>query len=270
MTSLTLWAGADPQAAANATEQWAAQNPDVRDAVQVALVRGWFTADSAELAQYIHHIGMGFTRQRGIATYIRAMIQAQGIEAAVRWAESVPADDATYKMAVYRQMAAALPLFDHDAVLRWCEAHCEGPHGNNMRSIIARRWVRSDGAAALVWLSEAAPEGHDKNLAVRAAFALWGQIDREAALAWMQAQTAGEPEAWLQPVFPVYARLLSADSPADAIEWAERIEGDEEREIVLTEVARAWRQIDDDAAEAWLLQSSLSEEALEKVRTPGR
>ncbi len=53
MTSLTLWAGADPQAAANATEQWAAQNPDVRDAVQVALVRGWFTADPAELAQYI-------------------------------------------------------------------------------------------------------------------------------------------------------------------------------------------------------------------------
>ncbi|MBW2577685.1 MAG: hypothetical protein JRE38_06410 [Deltaproteobacteria bacterium] len=270
MTALSLWAGADPQAAANATQQWAAQNPDVGDAVQVALVRGWFTADPAKLAQYIHNIDMGFTRQRALATYIRAMIQAQGIEAAVRWAESVPDDDATYKMAVYRQMAAALPLFDHDAVLRWCEAHCEGPHGNNMRSIIARRWVRSDGAAALVWLSEAAPEGHDKNLAVRAAFALWGQIDREATLAWMQTQTAGESGAWLQPVFPVYARLLSADSPADAIEWAERIEGDEEREIVLTEVARAWRLRDEAAAEAWLLQSSLSEEAREKARAPGR
>jgi hypothetical protein len=85
----------------------------------------------------------------------------------------------------------------------------------------------------------------------------------------MQTQTAGEPEAWLQPVFPVYARLLSADSPADAIEWAERIEGDEEREIVLTEVVRTWRQIDEDAAEAWLLQSSLSEGAREKVRASG-
>jgi hypothetical protein len=270
MTSLTLWAGSDPQAAANAAEQWATQNPDVRDAVRVALVRGWFTADPAELAQYIYDIGMGFTRQRALATYLRAVIQAQGIEAAVRWAESVSDDDATYKMAVYRQMAAALPLFDHEAVLRWCDAHCEGPHGNNMRSIIARRWVRSDGAAALAWLSDTAPEGHDKNLAVRASFALWGQIDREAALAWMEPRTAGEPEAWLQPIFPVYARLLSEDSPADAIEWAERIEGDEEREIALTEVVRAWRQIDEDAAEAWLLQSSLSEEAREKVRDPGR
>ena len=30
--------------------------------------------------------------------------------------------------------------------------------------------------------------------------------------------------------------------------------------------ARAWRQIDEAAAETWLLQSSLSEEAREKVR----
>jgi len=101
---------------------------------------------------------------------------------------------------------------------------------------------------------------------VRATFALWGQIDRKAVLAWMKTQTTGEPEVWLRPVFPVYARLLSEDSPADAVEWAERIEGDEEREIVLREVLRAWRQIDEDAAEAWLLQSSLSEETREKLR----
>ncbi len=270
MTSLSLWAAADPQAAAIATEQWAAQNPDVRDGVQIALVRGWFTADPVALARYIHDIDMGYARQRSLATYIRATIQAQGIEAAVRWAESVPDDDATYKMAVYRQTAAALPLFDHAAVLRWCEAHCEGPHGNNMRSIIARRWARSDGAAALAWLEETAPEGHDKDLAVRATFALWGQIDREAVLAWMETQTAtGEPEAWLRPVFPVYARLLSEDSPADAVEWAERIEGDEEREIVLGMLLRAWRQIDADAADGWLLQSSLSEETREKLRASG-
>lgn len=266
MTSIAMWAAADPEAAANAAEQWIAQKPDVSDAVQVALVRGWFTNDPVELAEYISNIEMGFVRQRELATYLRAVIQTQGIEAAMRWGESVPDDDTTYKVAVYRQMAAALPLFDHAAVLRWCEAHCEGPFGNNMRNIIARRWVRTDGAAALMWLSEKAPEGHDKNLAVRASFALWGQIDREATLAWMATQTAGEPAEWLEPVYPVYARLLAEDSPAEAIEWAERIEGDEEREIVLSEVARAWWLRDEGAAEAWLLQSSLSEEAREKVR----
>jgi len=267
LTSVSLWAAADPQAAAIATEQWSMQNPDVREGVQIALVRGWFTTDPVELARYIEGIEMGYARQRSLATYIRATIQTQGIEAAVRWAESVSDDDATYKMAVYRQMAAALPLFDQAAVLRWCEAHCEGPHGNNMRSIIARRWARTDGAAALAWLADAAPEGHEKDLAVRATFALWGQLDRGAVLAWMETQTAtGEPQAWLRPVIPVYARLLSEDSPADAAAWAERIEADEEREIVLGQVLRAWRQVDADAADAWLLQSSLSEETREKLR----
>jgi hypothetical protein len=269
MTAIALWASADPPAAAAATEQWTIHNPDVRDAVQVALVRGWFAKDPVELARYIREIEMGFVRQRAVATYIRAMIQAQGIEAAKRWAEAVPDDDETYKTAVYRQMAAALPLFDHAAVISWCDAHCEGPFGNNLRSIIARRWVRDDGAAALLWLAEESPEGHAKDLAVRASFALWGQLDREAVLAWMETQTsAGEPEAWLRPVYPVYARLLGEDAPADAIEWAERIEGEEEREIVLAEIVQKWREIDGDAAEAWLLQSSRSEEAAETAETP--
>jgi len=62
--------------------------------------------------------------------------------------------------------------------------------------------------------------------------------------------------------------LLAEDSPARAIEWAEQIEGSEEREIVLVDIARTWRERDEAAAEAWLLRSPLSEEAREKARTP--
>jgi hypothetical protein len=268
LTSVTLWAEADPQAVLIAGQQWAAQRRrDVQDAVQVALVRGWFAANPSELAQFIRDIGMGLGRQRALSTYVRAVIQKQGPDVLVRWAESLPDDDATYKTAVYRQVGAALPLFDNERGIRWCEAHCDGPHGSNLRSIIARRWVVSDEAAAFAWLSSA-PEGHEKDLAVRVAFAVLGQTDREAALAWMATQTTGEPDPWLRPIFPVYARLLAVDSPADAIEWAERIEADKERESVLIEVARAWRRVDEAATEAWLLESSLSEEAREQVRAP--
>jgi hypothetical protein len=103
---------------------------------------------------------------------------------------------------------------------------------------------------------------------VRIAYEEFSRADREAALAWMAAQTTGEPDPWLQPLLPAYARLLAADSPADAIEWAERIENDKSRKFVLIEVARAWRQVDEAAAEVWLLESSLSEEDREKVRAP--
>jgi hypothetical protein len=103
---------------------------------------------------------------------------------------------------------------------------------------------------------------------VRLTFALWGRRDREAALGWMATQTTGEPEAWLRPIYPVYAKLLAADAPTEAIQWAERIEKAPERELVLIKVARVWRYLDEAAAEAWLLESSLSEEAREKVRAP--
>ena len=97
---------------------------------------------------------------------------------------------------------------------------------------------------------------------------MWTRRDRNAALAWMAKHTTGEPEPWLRPLYPYYARLLFRDAPADSIKWAERIENDQEREKLLIEVARGWRNRDEAAAEKWLLQSSLSEQAREKVRAP--
>jgi hypothetical protein len=266
LSSLTLWAEADPQAAVSAAEQWAARRPELRHVLTKAVVRGWFAANPVELAQFIHDLGGGMPQQRALTSYIRLAIQKQGNDAVMRWAESIPDDDAAYKKAVYWQVGSALALFDLGAGLRWCEAHCDGPYGKDLRNSISRRWVRTgDGAAALAWLSSA-PEGWEKDFDVRVTFAEWAQTNREAAMAWMAAQPTGEPDLGLQPILPVYAKLLAEDSPADAIGWAERIERDKDRRFTLIEVARAWRQVDEAATEAWLQQSSLSEEDREKVR----
>jgi hypothetical protein len=268
LSSFTLWAEADPRAAESAARQWAAKYLAVREVLPKALVRGWFAANPSELVQYIRDLGAGVPRQRAISAYVRLALQKQGQDAVIRWAESVPGDDAAFKTAVYRQVGSALPLFDLEAGARWCDAHCDGPYGKDLRHIVARRWVQSgDGAAAMAWLSSA-PEGADRDFAVWRTFDAWSRVDQEAALAWMAAQTTGELDPWLQPALSIYARLLATDSPADAIGWAERIEEDNKRRFMLIEIAREWRQADEAANEAWLLQSSLSEEALEKVRAP--
>jgi hypothetical protein len=139
-----------------------------------------------------------------------------------------------------------------------------------MRNLIARRWARRDGAAALEWLYESSNEGYERDVAVMAAFTVWGQLEHEAALAWMAARMAGGLDPWLQPALPAAAKFLALDSPAEAIEWAERIEVDDRREYTLIAVARVWRQVDEPAAEAWLLQSSLSQAAREMARASGR
>jgi len=267
IASFELWAAADPQAARSAAEEWVARRPDMRDVLPKALVIGWFARDPAEVAQFIHDLGVGIPQQRALSTYVRVAIQKQGPDEVMRWAESLPDGDATYKTAVFRQLASVLALVDLEAGLRWCEAHCDGPNGKNLRSIIARRWARSDGAAALAWLS-GARDGPEKEFDVRVVFEDWAQLQPEAALSWITEQTAGKLDPWLQPTLPVYSRLLSADSPAEAIKWAQRIEHDNKRRYALIEAARAWRQVDEAAAEAWLLDSTLSEEDRERVRAP--
>jgi hypothetical protein len=266
-SALRMWAEANPRTAVNVAWPWMLE-PSLERIVPIALVRGWYAAnDPPELTQWIHDLPMGVPRQRALAAYIRVVIQTQGSEAVKRWAESLPDDEAQYKLTVYRRVVDALSKVDIEAGLRWCDTQCDGPFGNNMRSLIARNWVLRDGPSTFAWLSSA-PEGADRDLAVRLTFALWARTDREAALDWMAAQTTGEPGPWLRPIYPVYAKLLAADAPADAIQWAERIENDPQRELVLIKVARVWRHLDEAAAEDWLLQSSLSEEAREKVRAP--
>jgi hypothetical protein len=269
LAALTPWAEADPHAARKAAEEFALipQRREVYEAMQIAVVSGWYKTNPSELTKFIQDLGVGIGRQRGLATFIRVMVQNEGAEAVIRWAESRPDDDAAYKTSVYRQLGGALMLFDREAGIRWCEAHCDGPYGNNLRNVIGRRWAQNDGAAALEWLSSA-PDGHEKKIALRAAFAEWGQADPRAALAWMAARTTGELDPWLRPIIPVYARLLAQESPADAIEWAERTEDAEEREVLLIKIARKWRERDAAAAEAWLAESPLSEEAREKARAP--
>ena len=265
--AIMAWAETDPQAAVSVAWQWSVV-PSIERVVPSALVRGWFAANNPpELVQWIHDLPMGIPRQRAIAAYVRVVIQTQGAEAVTRWAESLSDDDPSFKLTVFRRVVNALSELEFEAGLRWCDAQCDGPYGNNMRSLIARNWVVRDGPPALAWLLSA-PEGRERDLALRMTFGRWADTDREAAFDWMADQTTGEPDPWLQPIYPVYARLLSGDEPTEAIKWAQRIEDDKMRENVLVRVARVWRYLDEAAATEWLLQSPLSEEAREQVRAP--
>ena len=266
-SAISAWAQVNPQAAAGAVWPWT-EIPALERIVPVALVRGWFAAnDPPELRKFISDLPPGIPQQRAIAAYVAALIQTQGSEALTRWAESLPDKAPEYKLDVFRRVIDVLALVDIEAALRWCDTQCWGPYGASMPSLIGRNWVLRDGPAAMAWLSSGSP-GYETEQAVRLTYALWTRTNREAALAWMAAQTTGEPAPWLRPLYPLYAQVLSGDKPADAIQWAERTKDPAEREATMIGVARVWRYLDEPAAAAWLLQSSLSEEAREKVRAP--
>ena len=263
--ALKLWVKVDPSAAVEASEVFAGEHPDTRRAIPAALVRGWYSAgDPPELAAFLERMGPGIPRQSAVAVYLRARIQAEGVESAMKWARAAPDDDETYKLAIYRQLALALMLFDREAGLRWCEENCEGPYGKDMRSLIGRRLLSDGGPTALAFL-RAGPPGHSTNLGVRSIYSLWVRKNPSEAMDWISQQvTGGELADWLKPVLPVYVRALAVDSPLEAIQWAEQI--DEDREYALVNIVDIWLKSDRDTAIAWLDASSLSEEAKARVR----
>ena len=64
--------------------------------------------------------------------------------------------------------------------------------------------------------------------------------------------------------------VAQAGTLFEAIQWAERVEYEAARELLLVRIARAWLSQDEEAAEAWLSQSSLSERAREEARDTTR
>jgi hypothetical protein len=266
LAAFPQWVAADPQAATTAEQAWD-RNPTARDALQIGLVRGLYARNPAELEDFIEKVEKGFARQRLLAIYIRLLLQTQGPEATIRWAESTPDADPDYRLDVFRQIAVALPGFDLDAAFRWCEAHCDGPHGGNLASIIALRWAqRGGGAEALTWLASR-PPSDERDGGLPGAFEEWLRQAPDQAGAWIAAREAAEDrESWLPLLYPSYALFRLPYSPTEAIEWAERISDEKQRERLLIRIARLWRAVDEPGAEAWLSQSALSEEALAKVR----
>src|SRR5262249_18273287 len=235
-------------------------------------VRGWYESGHPGLEDYIHSLGVGFERQRALSAYSNAIIRDKGSAALVKWAEAVPEKDQGYKTDVYRRTAIALVPHDVDAAKAFCEKYCEGDFGSNMRTRIADRWSRDDPKSALEWLANS-PSSQDTSLSTRISFANWGAKDRPAATRWLKEQidkSAGnEPPKWLEPTLPIYARLLAKDSPSEGLVWAERLKDAHDRRVIMVELAHDWyHNKDKAAAEAWLAQSSLDEEARAMVRSP--
>jgi hypothetical protein len=275
-TAIETWAEADPAAAVVAVESALKEaNEEIARVAQMALVQGWFQTDRPGLEKYIYGLGSGIKRQRAIFAYVLALAAAEGSEAAIRWAESIPEDDTRYKLAVYRQVMTALAWADMAAAMRFCDAHCDGPYGKGLRNVLARTRLRNGeyGGDVVEWVARV-PDGDEeqqranKTHSLWVAYATWAYRERESALDWMEQKIAEaeEPEPWVRQLYGEYARQLAEDSPEEAIQWAERVEDETNRERTLIRIARFWRTQDEEAAEAWLSQSSLSEQAREQAR----
>jgi len=266
--AVEIFAEHDPKSAADAVNNFSLLPGVNTGPVQVALFRGWYDSGEPGLLEYIETLGIGTAQQRGLAIYARRTAQRQGPAATIRWVESLPDEPKSFKLAAFRQAGSELAQLSPPDAVAFCDAHCDGPFGDSVRKLVAQRWAAQDGEAAMAWLASSQP-GTQRDRAVNGAFSGWWRNDREGLIRWAEAQVATGVPDWMQPMLEfLAANVARIDSPEAGLEWVERIENPEIRERSMVNVALIWRKQDEAAADAWLAQSPLSEEAREAVRDP--
>ena len=286
----TAWAirgergGSKEAAIADAVREWARLDPEavIREydinliapnhpGILVGLIEGWFeTGDVALLESYVQDLGNSDSRQRAVSALARLRVLRDGPEATIRWAESIPTTEARFKTSIYRRVALEIAQTRPRLAADWCDRVCDSPYGDSVAELIAREWAEEDGGSAMEWVL-AGPDGMDTQVAVRAAYRAFLIADADAALAWIEGTTEEQRhDDRLQGAVAMYVNKRSWEpGQADvAIEWANYLKNEAERELALISIARRWRYRDEEAAEAWLADSPLSEEARVKAREP--
>jgi len=267
----TRWGQADPERALAAAEEVAASHPRLRSDVWSGLVAGWASAEPGPsgLAAFLAELRPMQQRDESAGAALRALVRARGPDAALRWADTILLDeglDPNFKRSVFEPAVARAASLDPALAGAWVTAHAEEAYAVQGPLIVADQWGRVDGAAAMTWLGGLAA-GDQRDQAVRNAFQAWSGVDRPGAKAWLDSLT---PTTFHDPALEAWARQLVEEVPVEAIGSCERIVEPARRQRCTESLAKSWYAKDAVAAEAWLQQSELDEEARERVRTPAR
>jgi hypothetical protein len=259
--AIQVWAQRDPLAAQLAAEQIGA------DHLRQALVAGWAHSPQGQegLAGFIADLPPLYPRLKIIEIAVRELVRGGGAEAALGWAEPILRDEGyepVFKRSVFEAAAGSAAQLDPERAAAWTVQHSGADYAEEGMGIVAEHWGRQDGAAALAWLGEQ-PAGERRDQAVRDAFGRWSSAQPRAALAWLRSEQSA---ALRDPAREFKAQRLADLEPEIALDWCARIEAEDRQQSCLESVAAGWYAQDAVAAETWLQQSPLDEEARSRVR----
>jgi len=265
--AIRVWAQRDPSAARQSADQIGADFPVLQPALWEALATGWARSPQGQegLADFIADLPPQNPRHQLIEALARELVRGGGAEAALGWAEPILRGEGyepLFKRSVFRAVTGAAAQLDPERTAAWAEEHLGADYATDGVVIVAKHWGRRDGEAAMAWLGEQ-PAGELRDQAVHEAFGEWTKTDPRSAQAWLVEE---KPAALRDPALEFKAKRIVDIEPEVALGFCERIEDSARQQSCLESTAKSWYARDAVAAEIWLQQSSLNEEARGRVR----
>ncbi len=260
------WALRDPIGALQAYEETSARLPSFSDDLLVNMLTGWVYSGEGGLDEYL--AGLSNVKQdMAITAVVGRRMRSGGADATMPWVNSIVRNDAfekRFKRHVFRRGIRLVGRWYPELAAAWAMEHEGQGYAVDAPRIVAGRWGSRDGRAAMQWVRDH-PDEELREPAVREAFRTWLGSDRKGAVEWLESETL---TAFHDPAISFYAKDLRDRAPEEAIGWCERILDSELRLRCLKPAAAKWYQRDALAAETWLQQSPLDEEARRVARTP--
>ena len=249
---LYVWsqdAGADVEAVlADAPE-------DLRSSLWTGVVRGW--AESGQIGRATRFVGdhAQGPGQLLVTVLAERLVQYQGIDGAIAWAESLP--ESRLRTHAFRRTAEVVARVDPQRATAWVEEHLGERYAAGMARRVARMWARREAPpAALAWAGSIA-EAQERKDALGWTFREWVGHDSDAAMAWVQQQVSLDP-LFATFLWPHIQTLIRRD-PATAVEWVRGFADEERVRQLEVRLAHLWLAHDREAAEAWIRESDLEE-----------
>jgi len=230
------------------------------------LLTGWLYSGQPGLDDYLAKLPSG-TLDTAVSRVAAKTLRRGGIDATIEWVDSItanPSYDDQFKKKAFQRGSRMVARLDPQRAAAWVLANHGQGYAVDGPRIVAEQWGAQDGRAALEWIRDY-PDKDAQHQAAREAFRTWFTSDRAGAVAWLESETITE---FHQPIIVFYAKELGYRAPAEAVHWCEQLIDEQRRLRCLEKAAGQWYRRDAVAAETWLQQSPLDEEARRKVRAP--
>ncbi len=264
--AIEAWALRDPVGALAAYEELSQRRPGLEEVLLFDMLTGWVYSGQGGVEEFIANLPAG-KFDTAINRVAAKTLRNGGVEAIIEWVDSITGNDAysnRFKKKAFQRGSRMAARWDPERAAAWVLKNRGQNYAVDGPRIVAEQWGMKDGRAALEWVRNH-PDEDLQHRAAREAFRTWLEADRPSAAAWLESE---QLTPFHEPAVILYAKNLASRAPEEAIVWCERIFDEQRRLACLEQAANRWYQRDAVAAETWLQQSPLDEEARRKVRMP--
>ncbi len=243
------WAPDDAEAASN----WVRQLPDgpLRRQALDGLESSYRAADPDAAANLVLTLyPADASRTAALQNMARTWLLTEGDDAAIRWAEQLPAgpDRDAFLSGLCGELASHCP----DDAARLVASMPPGKNQVAACRDVAGAWAAfGDPAEAAAW-GTTLPQGPARTEALSQIAATWIGIDPEAGGAWLRSLPADDERAC---VTEALVNELASRQPELAARWVTSVADEARRSQLVEKITRRWLRDDPAAAEAWIQET---------------